>query len=191
MPQLATALGPLLLAAARGSLPNVWGSRVPTLGGASVGIVLASAGYPEAPAGPERIEGLDRAADGLPGLLVALKKVGDEAVQPALDKLKAHQDQVAADPKNAANAANASVGMVGNMDGAARAAEWADRGLIFDTRCYVRGGIERIVEEEGAAAAALQYPRCYSTTRARERRLGLGALGTPAAGLRPRPAREK
>jgi len=64
MPQLATALGPLLLAAARGSLPNVWGSRVPTLGGASVGIVLASAGYPEAPAGPERIEGLDRAADG-------------------------------------------------------------------------------------------------------------------------------
>jgi phosphoribosylamine--glycine ligase len=67
MPQLATALGPLLLAAARGSLPNVWGSRVPTLGGASVGIVLASAGYPDAPAGPERIEGLeglDHAADG-------------------------------------------------------------------------------------------------------------------------------
>ena len=27
----------------------------------------------------------------------------------------------------------------------------------------MRGGIERIVEEEGAAAAALQYPRCYST----------------------------
>ncbi len=64
MPQLATALGPLLLAAARGSLPNVWGSRVPALGGASVGIVLASAGYPDAPAGPERIEGLDEAADG-------------------------------------------------------------------------------------------------------------------------------
>jgi phosphoribosylamine--glycine ligase len=63
MPQLATALGPLLLAAARGSLPNIWGSRVPSLGGASLGIVLASAGYPDAPAGPERIEGLDRAAE--------------------------------------------------------------------------------------------------------------------------------
>jgi len=71
---------------------------------------------------------------------------------------------------------------------------------ISDTRCYERGGIERIVEEEEVAADALQYPRCYNTTgtvheaaaaRARERRLGLGALGTPAAGLRPRPAREK
>ena len=30
--------------------------------------------------------------------------------------------------------------------------------------CYERGGIERIVEEEGAAADALQYPRCYSTS---------------------------
>ena len=65
--------------------------------------------------------------------------------------------------------------------------------------CYERGGIERIVEEKGAAAAAIQYPRCYITAgtvhkaaaaRARERRLGLGALGTPSAGLRPRPASE-
>ena len=64
----------------------------------------------------------------------------------------------------------------------------------------MRGGIERIAEEEGTAAAELQYPRCYSTegivhemaaARARERRLGLGALGTPAAGLRPLPARGK
>ena len=30
-----------------------------------------------------------------------------------------------------------------------------------------------------------------AAARARERRLGLGAPGTPAAGLRPRPAREK
>ena len=69
-----------------------------------------------------------------------------------------------------------------------------------EAKCYERGGIERFVEEEGAAATALQYPRCYSThgycsraaaARARERRLGLGALGTPATGLRPRPAREK
>jgi phosphoribosylamine--glycine ligase len=64
MPQLATALGPLLLAAARGSLPTVWGRRVPALGGAAVGIVLASAGYPDTPAGPERIEGIDRASEG-------------------------------------------------------------------------------------------------------------------------------
>jgi len=64
----------------------------------------------------------------------------------------------------------------------------------------VRGGIERIAEEEGTAAAALQYPWCYSTAgtvhemaaaRARERRLGFWAPGTPAVGLRPRPARGK
>jgi len=36
---------------------------------------------------------------------------------------------------------------------------------ISDTRCYERGGIERIVEEEGAAAAALQYPRVLFTRR--------------------------
>ena len=58
---------------------------------------------------------------------------------------------------------------------------------ISDTRCYERGGIERIVEEEGAVVAVLQYPRVLFTRR----RLGLGVLGTPAAGLRPRPAREK
>jgi len=28
------------------------------------------------------------------------------------------------------------------------------------SRCYERGGIERIVEVEGAAAAVLQYPQC-------------------------------
>ena len=32
-----------------------------------------------------------------------------------------------------------------------------------EAKCYERGGIERFVEEEGAAATALQYPRCYST----------------------------
>ena len=56
------------------------------------------------------------------------------------------------------------------------------------------------MEEEGTDAAALQYPWCYSiagtvheaaAARVRERQLGLGALGTPAAGLRPRQAREK
>ena len=43
------------------------------------------------------------------------------------------------------------------------------------------------------AAAALQYPRCYSTagTVHGAAAARVGALGTPAAGLRPRPAREK
>jgi hypothetical protein len=45
-------------------------------------------------------------------------------------------------------------------------------------------------------AAALQYPRCYSTVvlftpRVVAAARGGGARGTPAAGLRPRPAREK
>jgi phosphoribosylamine---glycine ligase len=64
LPRIATALGPLLLAAARGSLPTIWGSRVPTIDGAAVGIVLASAGYPDAPAGPARIDGLHEAIEG-------------------------------------------------------------------------------------------------------------------------------
>jgi phosphoribosylamine---glycine ligase len=63
LPQLAVPLGPLLLAAARGSLPNAWGSKIPTLGGSTVGIVLASAGYPETTASPERIEGLEAALE--------------------------------------------------------------------------------------------------------------------------------
>jgi len=61
LPQVAVPLGPLLLAAANGSLPNVWGSKIPTLGGAAVGIVLASAGYPDVPAGQESIDGIDEA----------------------------------------------------------------------------------------------------------------------------------
>ncbi|HEX5013989.1 MAG TPA: phosphoribosylamine--glycine ligase [Candidatus Limnocylindrales bacterium] len=61
LPQVAVPLGPLLLAAANGSLPTVWGRKIPTLGGASVGIVLASAGYPDAPAGPEPITGVEGA----------------------------------------------------------------------------------------------------------------------------------
>ncbi|MFL5749129.1 MAG: phosphoribosylamine--glycine ligase [Chloroflexota bacterium] len=64
LPQVAVPLGPMLAAAARGSLPHVWGSRLPTLGESTVGIVLASAGYPDAPGGSERIEGLARAVDG-------------------------------------------------------------------------------------------------------------------------------
>ena len=55
LPRLAAPLGPLLLAAAKGRLKaaikalGIDGHRVPTLPGAAVGIVLAAAGYPDAP----------------------------------------------------------------------------------------------------------------------------------------------
>ena len=53
MPRLAVSLGPILLAAARGHLadgsPTGAGGRLPVLPGATVAIVLAAAGYPEAP----------------------------------------------------------------------------------------------------------------------------------------------
>ena len=67
MPRLAVALGPLLLAAARGNLSSAIGAlgirdaRVPVLPGATVAVVLAAAGYPEMPRKGDLIEGLDRA----------------------------------------------------------------------------------------------------------------------------------
>jgi len=61
LPQLAVPLGPILVAAARGSLGSGWGARFPTFPGAAVGVVLASAGYPALPSASERIEGIDRA----------------------------------------------------------------------------------------------------------------------------------
>ncbi len=68
LPRLAVALGPILLAAARGDLgpalgaSGLPGGRLPLLPGASVAIVLAAAGYPDAPHVGDRIEGLDDAA---------------------------------------------------------------------------------------------------------------------------------
>jgi phosphoribosylamine--glycine ligase len=60
LPRLAGALGPLLLAAARGRLePD---ARIAALPGAAVGIVLASGGYPGTPLTGDRIAGLDEAA---------------------------------------------------------------------------------------------------------------------------------
>ena len=67
MPRLAVALGPLLLAAARGDLRGALNSRqlrdgrVPTLPGATVALVLAAAGYPEQPRSGDAIEGLEAA----------------------------------------------------------------------------------------------------------------------------------
>ncbi|HEV8402084.1 MAG TPA: phosphoribosylamine--glycine ligase [Candidatus Limnocylindrales bacterium] len=69
LPRLAVALGPILLACARGDLGPIkigaaWDrpARVPTLPGAAVAIVLAAAGYPDAPHRGDRIDGLADAA---------------------------------------------------------------------------------------------------------------------------------
>jgi phosphoribosylamine--glycine ligase len=59
LPRVAAPLGPLLLAAAKGRLAA--DARVSVLPGAAVGIVLAAAGYPEAPRKGDPIEGLDEA----------------------------------------------------------------------------------------------------------------------------------
>ncbi len=60
VPRLAGSLGPLLLAAARGSLPA--DARIRTLPVSTVGVVVAAAGYPEAPRAGDAITGLDDAA---------------------------------------------------------------------------------------------------------------------------------
>jgi len=68
LPRLAVALGPLLLAAARGDLDTAIAGRIPpddprlpALPGAAVGVVLAAAGYPDAPRRGDAIDGLDDA----------------------------------------------------------------------------------------------------------------------------------
>ena len=63
LPRVAAALGPLLLAAARGRLPEVLPPRVPALPGAAVGIVLAAAGYPGDPRRGDEIHGLAAARE--------------------------------------------------------------------------------------------------------------------------------
>ncbi len=63
LPRVAAALGPLLLAAARGRLPEGLPPRVPALPGAAVGIVLAAAGYPGDPRHGDEIHGLAAARD--------------------------------------------------------------------------------------------------------------------------------
>jgi phosphoribosylamine--glycine ligase len=64
LPRLAAPLGPVLLAAARGRLREatrplrITDGRLPTLPGASLGVVLAAAGYPDTPRTGDAIEGL-------------------------------------------------------------------------------------------------------------------------------------
>lgn len=73
LPRLATPLAPLLLAAARGQLAlaasdaGIDGPLLPATADAAVGIVLAAAGYPEAPRAGDPIAGL--AAAGARGLV--------------------------------------------------------------------------------------------------------------------------
>ena len=67
LPRLAVAIGPLLLAAARGQLAGAAAAlelddaRLPAVPGATVAVVLAAAGYPGTPRKGDPIEGLDRA----------------------------------------------------------------------------------------------------------------------------------
>ncbi len=68
LPRLAVALGPLLLAAARGDLGSALAGsaladgRLPTLPGAAVAIVVAAAGYPGTPRAGDAIDGLQEAS---------------------------------------------------------------------------------------------------------------------------------
>jgi phosphoribosylamine--glycine ligase len=59
MARLAGPIGPTLLAAARGALPA--GTRIVSRPGAAVGIVFASAGYPDAPRRGDAISGIEAA----------------------------------------------------------------------------------------------------------------------------------
>ena len=70
LPRLATPLAPLLLAAAQGRLAaaaseaGITGLLLPVTAGAAVGIVLAAAGYPDAPRAGDAIAGLPEAEEG-------------------------------------------------------------------------------------------------------------------------------
>src|SRR5439155_11861417 len=61
LPRLAGALGPLLLAAARGRIPDSVPARLATTRDAMVAIALAADGYPRDPRRGDPIEGLDEA----------------------------------------------------------------------------------------------------------------------------------
>jgi phosphoribosylamine--glycine ligase len=66
LPRIAVAIGPIMAAAARGSLgvaPGTASGVLPVFPGAAVGIVLASEGYPGSPLVGRRISGLGAAAD--------------------------------------------------------------------------------------------------------------------------------
>jgi phosphoribosylamine--glycine ligase len=61
LPLLGSAIGPILLAAARGALAVDGSGRLPTIPGAAVGIVLAGEGYPAARSAGAAIAGIEDA----------------------------------------------------------------------------------------------------------------------------------
>ena len=61
LPRLAGSIGPLLLAAADGALPDDAPRRIAPVPGAAVGIVLAATGYPGEPRRGDPIDGLEAA----------------------------------------------------------------------------------------------------------------------------------
>jgi len=89
LPRLAAPIGPLLLAAARGHLLSaarplrLTSHRLPTLPCATVGIVLAAAGYPEDPRRGDRITGLDAAAADEALVFHAGTTLGDDGYRTA------------------------------------------------------------------------------------------------------------
>ena len=94
VPRLAVALGPLLLAAARGDLRGALISlqlrdgHLPTLPGATVALVLAAAGYPERPRSGDAIDGLEAAvATGALVFHAGTKRDGDGTVRTAGGRL--------------------------------------------------------------------------------------------------------
>ncbi len=62
LPRVAAPLAPLLLAAARGRIPDDVPARLPAAPDAAVGVVLAAGGYPGTPRRGDPIAGLDAAA---------------------------------------------------------------------------------------------------------------------------------
>ena len=81
LPRLASPFGPVLLAAARGALPS--GLAMPTVPGAAVAIVLATAGYPATPVSGDRIDGLDAASRAGALVFHAATQRADDAWQTA------------------------------------------------------------------------------------------------------------
>jgi phosphoribosylamine--glycine ligase len=81
LPRLAVPLGPVLLAAARGALPD--GRPLPVRSRSTVAIVLAAAGYPGTPATGDRIDGLDDGTEGGALVFHAATRQADGAWQSA------------------------------------------------------------------------------------------------------------
>lgn len=81
LPRLATPLAPVLLAAARGMLAGA--PPMPILPGAVVGIVLASAGYPDKPTTGDGIDGIGDAARDGALVFHAASRLADDAWQTA------------------------------------------------------------------------------------------------------------